>query len=163
MIPHRFRKLAIVAGTASLGVQTACYSYLPAPGGRPRPDTEVMLELTAEGTQTLQPVLGPRIRRVEGRVQSAETDGATLMFIDNVTSFDGITLPYTGREAIRIPSGMYQRADVRTLDKKRSWVAAGTIGAAFVVVVVTALAKARSRNSGAPGKIGGSPPDLKAP
>jgi hypothetical protein len=157
------RLFTALVAVFSLGLQTACYSYLPAPGGRPRPDTEVMLELTPEGTQTLQPVVGPRIRRIEGRVQSAEADGTTLMTISQVTSFDNVTLPFTGREVIRVPSGTYVRADVRTLDRKRSWVAAGVIGAAFVVVVATALAKARSRASGEPGKIGGSPPDIRAP
>jgi hypothetical protein len=153
----------ICAGGAALLLQSACYSYLPAPGGRPAPETEVVLELSPEGTQTLQPVVGPRIRRIEGRVQSAEQDGATLMMIDQVTSFDGVTLPFTGREAVRVPSGSYLRADVRTLDRRRSWIAAGTVGAAFTVVVITALAKARSRNSGPEGKIGGPPPDQVRP
>lgn len=163
MITHRLRRFTALIGAASIALQTACYSYLPAPGGRPGPDTEVMLELTGEGTQALQPVLGPRIRRIEGRVQSTEADGATLMTVDQVTSFDGVTLPFTGRDAVRVPSGMYLRADVRTLDKKRSWTAAGIIGTTFVVVVATALAKARSRNSGGQGRLGGSAPDIRAP
>ena len=158
----RARGVALV-GAGALLVNSACYSYLPPPGGTLPADSEVQVELTADGSAQLQPVVGPRIRIVEGRVRAIDADGNPTIDIEQLTSWDGAVAPFTGRDAVRVPRAAIARAAVRTLDRKRSWTVAGVMGGVFLAAVITALAKARSRASGNPGRIGGSPPDLRAP
>ena len=161
-IRRRRQALALVAG-AALSLNTACYTYMPVMGGVAPVGRDAMIELTSEGSTTMQPVLGPRIHRIEGRVTSAETDGAAFVSVESLTSRDGLSIPFTSREAIRVPRDAVVRYNVREIDRKKSWLAGGLVGGAFAIVVVTALAKARSRNSGGPGKIGAAPPELRAP
>ena len=157
------RRAAGAAALAGLLCNTACYSYLPPPGGTLPAGGDVRVELTAEGSAALQSAIGPRIHLMEGRLRSMESDGAAMMDIDQVTSWEGAVADFTGRDAVRIPRAAIARADVRTLDRRRSWTAAGVMGGVFLVAVITALAKARSRASGDPGRLGGSPPDLRVP
>jgi hypothetical protein len=152
----------VIAGT-SLLLNTACYSYLPPPGGTLPAEGDVQVELTADGSAMMQPVIGPRIHLVEGSVRAIDAEGNPTINIEQLTSWEGLTLPYAGRDPVRIPRSGIARADVRTLDRKRSWVAGGVVGGVFVVAVISALLKARSRASGGPGKITASPPDLRAP
>jgi hypothetical protein len=165
---NEFRRRPVAVGiiaAASLALNTACYTYLPVMGGvAPAEGRDAMVELTSEGSATMQPILGPRIHSFEGRVEGTQPDGATWMTVESVTSRDGVTLPFTGgRDAVRVPRDAVVRFNVRELDRRKSWIAAGVVGTLFTAVVVTALEKARSRNSGGPGKIGASPPELRAP
>jgi len=160
---QRPRNSAWVIAGASLLLNTACYSYLPARVALPVADTDVRLELTAEGSAAVQGAVGPRIRLIEGRVRATDATGNIVVDVEQLTSWDGLVVPYTGRDPVRIARSSIARADIRTLNRKNSWVAAGVIGGVFVIAVVTALLKARSKASGDAGRIGGAPPDIKAP
>lgn len=159
----RGRTVALLAGCGALLLNTACYAYLPALGGTVPTGSDVRIELTATGTSALQSAVGPRVRFIEGHVQLADSDGNASVIVERLTSLDGLAVNYLGRDPVRITRADVAKADLRTLDRKRSWVAAGVMGGVFLVAVVTALAKARSRASGDPGRIGGSPPDIRAP
>lgn len=163
MMRPRRRAAAAVAGAVALLVNTACYSYLPPPGGTLEPGRDARVELTTEGSATLQAAVGPRIRVIEGRVRNADADGNATVDVEQLTSWDGVAADYAGRDPVRIPRSAIARAGIRTLDRQRSWVAAGVIGGVFAIAVVTALAKARSRASGSQGRIGGSAPDIRSP
>ncbi len=166
-MPHptgrRSRVAAAVVVTLSMMVNTACYSYLPVMGGALVPGRDVRVELTSEGSAAMQSAVGPRIRLIEGRVQQTTTGGSTTMAVEQLTSLDGVTVPYAGRTALVIPATAIRRADVRTLDRKRSWMAGGIMGGVFIIAVATALAKARSRATGDVARPGGAPPDLRIP
>ena len=151
-----------VAG-ASLLFNTACYTYLPAPGGAPASGSDVQVELTADGSALMQAAVGPRIRIIEGRVRAVDGAGNPTVDVEQLTSFDGLVVPYVGRDPVLVARTNIRYVDVRTLNRRKSWVAAGVVGGIFVTAVVTALIKARSKASGDPGRIGGSPPDIKAP
>ena len=157
------RRATALIAAASLFLDTACYSYLPPVGGTLPVASELRIELTPEGTVALQPALGPRIRVVEGRLRSTDSDGTALVDVDQLTSMDGASAPFAGRDAVRVPRSAIARADVRTLDRKQSWTAAAIVGGIFLAAVITALIKARSRASGDVGRIGASPPDIRAP
>ena len=161
--PTAVRSAVAFTAAASLLFNTACYSYLPPAGGTLVAGSELQIELTAEGSVTLQPELGPRIRLLEGRLRSTESDGAALFDVDQLTSIDGTAALFTGRGAVRIPRSAIARADVRTLDRKRSWTVAGVMGGIFLVAIITALIKSRSRSNGDAGRIGASPPELRRP
>ncbi|MDQ8164129.1 MAG: hypothetical protein P3A28_00030 [Gemmatimonadota bacterium] len=154
--------MAVMAVSALL-INTACYSYLPAIGGALVPGRDVRVELTSEGSVAMQAAVGPRIRLIEGRVQEMAAGGSATMVVEQLTSLDGVTVPYAGRTAIAIPAAVIRRVDVRTLDRKRSWMAGGVMGGVFLAAVATALAKARSRPTGDVSRPGGSPPDLRVP
>ncbi|MBM4194237.1 MAG: hypothetical protein FJ202_07665 [Gemmatimonadetes bacterium] len=155
------RTFAVVSA-GSLLINTACFSYLPPAGGAVAPATDVRIELTGDGSSTMAAMIGPRVRTVSGRVRAVDAAGTTILDVEQVATWDGVATAYLGRDAVRLPREVIARADVRTLDRRRSWVAAGAISAAFVVVAAAAFAKARSRASGNHGRIGGSPPDLRA-
>ncbi len=161
-LPHRARGATAVLAAGALLLNTACYSYMPAIGGALVPGRDVRVELTSEGSAVMQSAVGPRIRLIEGRVQQA-AGGSTTMAVEQLTSLDGLTVPYAGRAALVIPATAIRRVDVRTLDRKRSWMAGGVMGSVFLAAVVTALAKARSRATGDVSRPGGSPPDLRTP
>ena len=162
-VPKCRRLWAWSAAGASLLINTACYSYLPAPGGTPITGSDVQIELTADGSAALQAAIGPRIRIIEGRVRATDAAGNPTVDVEQLTSFDGLVVPYAGRDPVLIVRTNIRYVDVRTLNRRESWVAAGVIGGVFVVAVVTALIKARSKASGDPGRIGGAPPDIRAP
>lgn len=159
----RSRRAALLAACGALLLNTACYAYLPALGGTVPRGSDVRIELSAGGTSGLQSALGPRVRVIEGRVLEADSDGNATLTVERLTSLDGVTVDFTGREPVRITRADVARADLRSLDRKRSWVAAGVMGGVFLAAVITALANARSRASGDQGRIGGSPPDIRAP
>ena len=133
--------VAVLALTANL----ACYSYARPMGGVVPSGSDVLIELSVEGSGIMQPAVGPRVHLIEGQVVDVATDGTATVTIETLTSRDGITIPYAGRDAVRVPRAAVLRTDVRTFDKKRSWVAAGAITGAFLIVVITALEKARLR------------------
>jgi hypothetical protein len=159
----RARAGAWVIAGASLLLNTACYSYLPPPRGGAPADGDARIELTADGSAAMQSAIGPRIRIIEGRIRATDANGIATVDVEQLTSWDGIVVVYAGRGPVLVPRSGIARVDVRTLERKRSWIAAGVIGGVFVVAVVTALLKARSRASGDPGRIGGSPPDIRLP
>ena len=151
-----------VAG-ASLLLNTACYTYLPAPGGAPASGSDVQIELTSDGSALMQSAVGPRIRIIEGRVRAIDGAGNPTIDVEQLTSYDGLVVPYAGRDPVLVARTNIRYVDVRTLNRRKSWVAAGVVGGIFVTAVVTALIKARSKATGDPGRIGGAPPDIKAP
>lgn|GEM_PF-1343671 len=162
-LPHRARGATALVAAGAVLLNTACYSYMPAIGGALVPGRDVRVELTSEGSAVMQAAVGPRIRLIEGRVQQAAAGGSTTMAVEQLTSLDGLTVPYAGRTALVIPATAIRRVDVRTLDRKRSWMAGGVMGGVFLAAVITALAKARSRATGDISRPGGSPPDLRVP
>ncbi len=162
-LPHRARGATAVLAAGALLLNTACYSYMPAIGGALVPGRDVRVELTSEGSAVMQSAVGPRIRLIEGRVQQTAAGGSTTLAVEQLTSLDGLTVPYAGRAALVIPATAIRRVDMRTLDRKRSWMAGGVMGTVFLAAVATARAKARSRATGDVSRPGGSPPDLRVP
>lgn len=160
--PRRRPALAAVA-TLALTTNLACYSYARPMGGVMPSGSDVLIELTVEGSGIMQPAVGPRVHLIEGHVADVASDGTATVNIESVTSRDGLTVPYAGRDAVRVPRAAVLRTDVRTFDRKRSWMAAGAITGAFLIVVITVLEKARSRASGSGGKVTASPPELRIP
>ena len=160
---RRVRAVTGVIVASTLLFNTACYTYLPAPGGAPVSGSDVQIELTADGSAVMQAAVGPRIRIIEGRVRAIDAAGNPTIDVEQLTSFDGLVVPYAGRDPVLVARTNIRYADVRTLNRRKSWVAAGVVGGIFVTAVVTALIKARSKATGDPGRIGGAPPDIKAP
>lgn len=161
--PSFRRRTAAVVATIALTTNMACYSYARPMGGVVPSGSDVLIELTPEGSTIMQPAVGPRVHLIEGHVVDVAGDGTATVTIESVTSREGLTLPFAGRDAVRVPRAAVLRTDVRTFDKRRSWVAAGVITGAFLVVVITVLEKARSRASGSGGKISASAPELRLP
>jgi len=158
-----WRAATAAVAAAALLVNTACYSYLPPPGAVLPAEGDVRIELTADGSAAMQAAIGPRIRLIEGRIRATDADGTPTVDVEQLTSWDGVTVAYAGRAPVRVARSGIARADLRTFDRKRSWVAAGVMGGVFLAAVITALEKARSRASGDPGRIGGSPPEIRLP
>ena len=162
MGPRR-RAAAAVVGAAALLVNTACYGYLPPTGVGVPAQGDARIELTADGSAAMQSAVGPRIRIIEGHIRGVDSSGTATVDVEQLTSWDGLAVLYAGRGPVLVPRAGVARVDVRTLDRKRSWVAAGAVAGVFVGAVVTALMKARSRASGDPGRLGGSPPEIRLP
>lgn len=136
----------VVAG--ALLLDTACFAYRPAVPARLAPGGDVRIELTTEGTSEFDRILGPRIRTVVGQVQEITTDSAASILISDLLTADGVSVPWTGRGRVGIPARFMASAQLRTLDRRQTWIVGSILGAVFTAVIVSAIQKTKSTPSG---------------
>jgi hypothetical protein len=123
----------------SMVVNTACYSFVPAPQGvTQKIGGEVKVRLNAEGTTELARVLGPRVEYAEGTLTSVEADGSVVVGVTSVRLLDGIDQVWSGRSVVTFAPKHVVEVQVRALDKKKTRVA--SIAAIVGLVTVFALA-----------------------
>jgi len=135
------RAFACIGGIAYLA---GCYEYQPVSGALAPtvldPGSEVRLELSSDGAARLEPLLGPRTVAVEGRIDSA-TDTAVVLAVSG-TRKDGATAStlWSGGQ-VTVPRTAIAGLQRRTLDKKRTFFAAGiaVVGAVLIKVIVSAV------------------------
>ena len=133
-----------VACFGTVAYLAGCYEYRPVSGGLARTGldrgAEVRLELSGDGATRLEPLLGPRTVAVEGRVDST-TDTAVVLAVSG-TRKDGATAStlWSGGQ-VAVPRAAIAGVQRRTLDRKRTFFAAGiaVVAAVLVKVIVSAV------------------------
>jgi hypothetical protein len=122
------RLLACAVGTLCLACQT--YSAMPFSGLRAGND--VRLTVTNDGSLAVASQVGKDVQAVEGRIRSIDTLGVTLLVesVNRGSDEDERVDTSTVRLA---PSGV-SGAQLRRLDKPRSFLLAGLITAGALIV-----------------------------
>jgi len=138
-----------VAGIVSLAMNTACYSYVPVQTIPPS-SADVRVELSKDGTSDLARYLGPRVIAVDGKLSAIAADGSLIIAVSMVQIEDGPHQIWTGEGDVTFPQGYLTSVQVRTLNKKKSTIAAIAI-AASLVAVMEVIVKAGGAGSDTPG------------
>lgn len=150
---HRAAAAWAVAACAALA---GCRSYRPIATAAVAPQDEVQLQLTADGSRALVPLLGPGVRLVEGIVRDRPPDGSVVLSGAALVLEDGDRRPGP-RAPVAIPAEAIARTDRLTLDRKRTRLTAAAIVGGFTTVVVAVLRGTRFRGQGTTGQGPGVP------
>ena len=129
-------------------LSVGCYSMTPIEGAAPAPGNDVRLDLSDEGSVRMAPLIGPRINAIDGR--SVETsDTAYVLAVHSVVAQGGRSMAWS-QERLAVPRTAVSSVRMRTLDAKRTWLAAG-----LTVVTAFALGQAFGMGEGFDGLLGG--------
>ncbi|MEO5589027.1 MAG: hypothetical protein ABIS03_05530 [Gemmatimonadaceae bacterium] len=153
---HARRAMALLLATSML-VQSACFSYRPAVASGLLAGSSVQFELTQEGRQHLEPLLGAPTRSLTGEVQELVADSVAVVLIDELLTVNGESV--TWRRG-RLPIQLADVASIheRTLNKRKSWTVVAVAAAVFTGVIIAAIRHAGSSGSSKRGG-GGGPPE----
>jgi hypothetical protein len=108
---------------------------------------EVRLELTDEGSVRMAPMIGPRIGAIDGKVIEPG-DTAIVLAVQAVVAQSGRSMNWSD-ERLTVPRSAVSSIRTRTLDRKRSWIAAG-----LTVVGAIALGEVFGIGNGFDGLLG---------
>lgn len=125
----RARALAVLSLAAT---SAACYRLTPLEGPTPEPGRAVRVDLTDAGSVRLAPFIGPRVEAIEGRAERT-TDSSYVLLVTATTARGGMSTSWSN-ERLDVPLSAVARIRTRTLDRRRSWIAAGlTVASVFVL------------------------------
>lgn len=130
------------------GSMAGCYRLTTLDGSSPSAGTDVSVLLTDEGSVRMAPLIGPRIAAVEGRVL-APVDTAIELAVRAVVAHGGRTMTWS-QERLAVPRSAIASVRTRTLDRKRTWIAAG-----LAIIGTFALGDAFGLGTGFDGLLGG--------
>jgi hypothetical protein len=127
----RLRPLAL----ALLITASACYVERPIASSVPTPETRVVATVTDSGTVAMANLIGAGATGVEGLIAAADASKWEILLLE-VTHRDGRAVRWN-RERVVFPRSALSEPRERTLDRTRSWLAAGAIvvGAALAAGV----------------------------
>jgi hypothetical protein len=129
------RRIVAWAVAAVCIINIGCYLERPLTVTPPPPATRIIAQLTDSGTVALSNFIGAGALEVEGVVSAADANSWTLQMI-RVDHRDGRTINWN-REAVSVRPSLLMNPTVRSLDKKRSWLAAAGI---TIVAILAAQA-----------------------
>jgi len=121
------------AGLALLGGLTlvnGCYSYRTLAGRDPEPKTEIALILTDSGSVALAAEVGPRVRKLHGKVLEVTPEAIRLEMIESV-DYRGIESLWRG-EPVTVLRGLATDLEERRFSLWKTVVVSA--GGLFVVV-----------------------------
>ncbi|MEP6609644.1 MAG: hypothetical protein ABJA83_13320 [Burkholderiaceae bacterium] len=153
---HARRAIALLLA-ASMLAQSACFSYRLAVASELRVGSTVQIELTQDGRQHLEPLLGASVRNMTGEVEELVGDSVAVVLIDELLTVEGESLTWR-RGRVPILLGDVASIQERTLDKRKSWKLVAVAGAVFTGVIVAAIRHAGSSGSSKGGG-GTGPPE----
>ena len=104
---------------------SACYVERPLQTVPPAPATRIIATVTDSGVVAMSNLIGPGAMLVEGVVSAADESKWTLQMV-RVDHRDGRTVSWN-REPVTFPRNTLTQPNVKILDRKRSWLAAGGI------------------------------------
>lgn len=154
-VMNTIRRCALVAGSAALALNSACYAYKPVTGLPLAESQRVRLHLTTEGTIELARYLGPRVETVDGLLTRLRQDGELGVSVEAVQLTDGSMQPWTGEGVVLFPATYIRRVERSELDRARSTIGALALAGGLLAIAAIALKTTGSPSGGDAG--GGSP------
>ena len=145
---------ALVTVTLLLPNVTGCYESLAVRSTTLPAGAQVSLAITDRGRVALGPQMGEGVLRLNGKLAQASES----LYVVRVSSVDYAAAPtghWTGEE-IKVPRDYVASVNERRLSRKRSWLMAGIVVGA--IVVVTAAVKIIGGGSVSDGTIPDNPP-----
>ena len=119
----------------------ACYRYEPTTAALPSTGDDVRLTFSADATERLAPVLGPRTSSLTGHI-FADDGSAFMLGVDRTFKDDGVAVVWSG-DRVTIPRSGIAQVERRVLDRNRTLLATGGVVAGAIVSVFI-LSKYRS-------------------
>ncbi|MBM5813122.1 MAG: hypothetical protein FJ191_14395 [Gammaproteobacteria bacterium] len=147
---QRLRRPTLVLGLVSLLANTACYAYQPVVG-MPRAGNGVRFQLTSAGTTDLAMHLGPNVLEITGRLQDVLPPGTLVVTPEWVKTSNGISQPWSGEGAVRIPREYVRNLDERIFSRRRSTISSVALIGGLVSVAAIALKTGGAHGNSAPG------------
>ena len=126
--PSVFRRGVALGLMVSLA---ACYTQHPL-GTDPAPAMRIVATMTEAGAVAMSNAIGPGSTEVEGLLVSADADTWTLEMLR--VDHRGRNTASWNREHVTFPRDALTDVTERTLDKKRTWLAAGSFAAGAVLI-----------------------------
>jgi hypothetical protein len=127
----------------SVTLAGACYSYVPLATTPPTSGAELRVELNREGTATLTSRFGPNVTAVDGTLSSVSGDGSLSIGMSALQMANGARQELIAADTITLPRVLVAGVEVRTLNRRKTTVAAVAIGAVVVTAGVVAMRGAR--------------------
>lgn len=124
-------RLSLVSIVALAGTTAGCYVQRPLATPIPAPSTRIVAQLTDSGAVAVGSRLGPGAMEVEGVVSEANESSWNLNLLR--VSYRGGTSNTWNRELVSFPRFALSNATERRVDKTRSWIVAGLIGAGAIL------------------------------
>ena len=128
MTMNRLRIASLLLVTSTLA---GCYVQRPLETPIPAPATRIVAELTDSGAVAVGPRLGPGAVQVEGVVAAANETAWNLNLLR--VDYRGGTSNTWNRELVTFPRFALSNATERRVNKTRSWMLAGLIGAGVIL------------------------------
>ena len=122
----------------------ACYSYVPIATTPPTSGAELRVELNHEGTASLTSRFGPNVTAVDGTLSSVSGDGSLSIGMSALQMANGVRQELMAPDTITLPRVLVAGVEMRTLNRRRTTVAAVAIGAVVVTAGLVAMRGARA-------------------
>lgn len=123
------RGVAVLLLTAMAG--TGCYRSVPL-ATAPAPGERVSVTLTPAGAAAMHSVLGPDVRRVDGEVIGTSATEWQMRMLSTEANGTGV-VRWNG-ETLAFTTSHLASMERRELDRNRTWLAAGAITVAALVL-----------------------------
>ena len=120
--------VACVTATLCLACQT--YSAVPYTGVRP--GNNVRVTVTNAGSLAVMPIVGRDVQSVEGRVESVDTSGVTML-VESVNRGTDI-MERVDTSSVRLATSQISSAELRRIDKPKTFLVVGLITAAALLI-----------------------------
>lgn len=118
-----------------LALLQGCFSYAPLETGVPPVGENIEFEINDRGRFELNDRLGRGVSKIEGRL-TGTTEDQYLVNVASVSFLSGEKNRWSG-ESMRLTKAHVDRAAIRKLDKRRSWIAAGLVAASVGLFIAT--------------------------
>lgn len=120
-------RLSLVSMLVLAGTTAGCYVQRPLETAIPAPSTRIVAQVTDSGAVAVGSRLGPGAIEVEGVVSTADESAWNLNLLR--VNYRGGTSSTWNRELVSFPRFALSNATERRVNKTRSWLVAGLIGA----------------------------------
>jgi hypothetical protein len=150
------RRLCIHAMIVALPALQGCYTYLPLQATPPAAGESVQLQISDRGRVELSERLGHGVSRIEGRITGVNGDQYAIN-VSSIAYVSGENSLWSG-ESVRLSRDFVQQVQVRTLDKQRTWIAAGVTTVAVVGFIASRGLLVDFFGGGSEEPSGGEPP-----
>jgi len=112
----------------------ACYVEQPIGSAVPAPETHIVATVTDSGTVAMANLIGGGATAIEGVIANADGSSWELSLL-KVRNREGQTVQWN-RERVVFPRSALSNARERSLDRTRSWLAAGVVLAGATIAAL---------------------------
>jgi hypothetical protein len=141
---------------ACMGLQTACYSFVPVGAAMAAQGEYVRVQLSAEGSAAVTAILGPQVAYAEGTLSERRADGTIVLGVAQVRLFDGTDRFWSGTGRVELAPAQVAEVQRRAIDRGRTRTASVVLAAVLVGLALVALGTGGA--GGTPDGGGSEPP-----
>jgi hypothetical protein len=122
----------------------ACYTYIPVSITAPPSGSAVRVKLNGTGTSAVAPRFGPGVMAVDGTLSSIAADGALAMSATALQPAIGARQDLLVDDTITLSRSYVAGLELRTLNRRKTTIAAVAIAASIATVGVIVMRGSRA-------------------